>query len=109
MQCGASGSERIGFSVPVSDCGFAPSELPVTGRSKVEHLQGRGVGDAVWPLLTDALDRGASEADLLAAVETATERSAVGLTRELSRRSPQMLRDHRAVGRGMRRRMRAIW
>lgn len=82
---------------------------PATGRTELEHLRERGVGPEVWPKLVDALDRGVPEADVTALMDKVTEKSSLGLAESLTQSAPQMLRDHRAIDRGMQRRMRAIW
>src|SRR5687768_4957959 len=80
---------------------------PSTGRTKLEHLQKGGVGPEVWPKVADALDRGVPEHELVDAVLGATEKSGRSMARTLERRAPQMLREHRALRRGMHRRMQA--
>lgn len=82
---------------------------PATGRTDVEHLRERRFGPAVSQMTQGALDRGLSQEAIDASLEAAAEQSAAGVVHELHRRSPQMLRDHRAVRRGMQRRMRAVW
>lgn len=82
---------------------------PTSGRTKVEHLRERGVGAEMWPKVAEALDRGVPEGELVDAVVGLTEDAGQVLATTLERRAPQMLREHRALRRGMHRRMRAIW
>jgi hypothetical protein len=82
---------------------------PTTGRTKVDHLRERGVGAEVWPKVAEALDRGVPEDELVDAVLGVAEDAGRSLATTLERRAPQMLREHRALRRGMHRRMRAIW
>lgn len=82
---------------------------PSTGRTSLEHLRRNGIGDAVWQRVQDVLESGVQQEELIAALDTATSEAGERLAVALRRRAPQMLRDHRAVRRGMQRRMRALW
>lgn len=82
---------------------------PRTGRTGLDHLKERGLGPEVWPLVEEALDRGVPSDELAEALSGATSRAARQVAEELSRRAPQMLREHRAIRRGTHRRLRAIW
>jgi hypothetical protein len=57
----------------------------------------------------EALDGGAPPEGVIDALDTATREGGDRLALALRRRAPQVLRDHRAVARGMYRRMRALW
>lgn len=82
---------------------------PATGRTSVEHLHRGRLGHEMWPQLQDAHDDGARVEELTAALDTATTETSDEVVAALRRRAPQMLRDHRALQRGMQRRMRALW
>lgn len=82
---------------------------PSTGRTRMEHLRRTGIGDSVWPRVQDALNSGVEQNELIAALDAVTSEAGEQLAATLQRRAPQMLRDHRAVQRGMHRRMRAMW
>lgn len=82
---------------------------PDTGRSSSEALERRSLTDTVWPMMQEALDDGADEEKLISGIRNAIDETGVSLADALSARAPQMLRDHRAVRRGMHRRMRACW
>ena len=79
-----------------------------TGRTTLEHLRERGIGRDLWPRLRQALD-GEHGEEVAAGFKRVTEEAAERLAAELHTRAPQMLRDHRAVRRGMQRRIDAIW
>lgn len=80
-----------------------------TGRSPVERLEQQRIGETLWPRIQEAIDRGADVDELAAAFADATTESGRFLADALNRRRAQMLREHRAVHRGMQRRMRALW
>lgn len=80
-----------------------------TGRTSPEQLRQRGIGETVWPMVQDAIDQGAEHEELVAAFQAATDESGELLADKLKRRRAQMLREHRAIRRGMQRRMRALW
>lgn len=82
---------------------------PTTGRTSVEHLRGTGIAESGWHGFDAALESGIDPNILVAEFDKVTDQTAEELAAELRRRAPQMLREHRAVQRGMRRRMRAVW
>jgi hypothetical protein len=80
-----------------------------SGRTKAEVLRDRSLRGEIWASFEEAVARGIDPAELAAAFDSATEETAILVGRELQRRRPQMLREHRAARRGLERRMRAIW
>lgn len=87
--------------------GRSPGRAP--GRTRAEYLRQAGIGDRVWPLVQHALDTGVPRDQVLIEFDKATNEAGDAVAGDLRRRAPQMLREHRAIRRGMNRRMQAIW
>ncbi len=82
---------------------------PASGRTRVEKLQRSGVADEVWPRAQEAIQAGVDPTELAKAFHKISRDTGERLAATLIERAPQMHREHRAIARGMNRRMRAIW
>ncbi len=82
---------------------------PVTGRTSLEHLRRTRAGGEILDRIEEALDRGVPEERVTREFERVTGEAAQAMAASLQRAAPQMLREHRALHRGMQRRLRALW
>ncbi len=82
---------------------------PATGRTSVEALEATRLGPRFDARETDALAKGVTRAELDALVDDLTDQFAPKIVATLDRYAPSMLREHRAMQRGFRRRTRAVW
>jgi hypothetical protein len=89
--------------------GDRESRDPATGRTSVHHLEAHRIGPKVWPHAEALIERGVDPSELAKAIVAVTDTSAEAVAERLRETAPQMLREHRAVNRGMRRRLLAIW
>lgn len=81
---------------------------PMSGRTSPEHLLTTTTPD-IWAGLVGALDNGADVTELAIHVAAVTDEAAARVVSNLERRAAQMHREHRAIRRGMHRRMRVCW
>lgn len=87
----------------------APSPHPDAGRTPRDQLLDGLLGPAVWPKAADALQQGADTPALAQAIMGVSQDAGHKVAQTMLRTAPGMLREHRALRRGMCRRLRATW
>jgi uncharacterized membrane protein len=89
-------------------CGFVPHGVS-PGRTPLERLRASRDDGPLWEKLHDALTCGADPEVLGQAIHDRSEAAGRAIADTLRRSAPQMLREHRAAERALRRRLRAVW
>ena len=84
-------------------------DIDASGRSSLDALERLSAASELWDRAAAALERGATADVVSDAILTTARTSGERLAETLRRRAPQMLREHRAINRGMQRRSRAVW
>jgi hypothetical protein len=80
---------------------------PRTGRTPRAHLVESQTGGLIWGRVAELMQKGVDHDRLAAEITRVTSEIGAGVASKLRQRAPQMLREHRALHRGFKRRLRA--